>query len=84
MYLFRYFLLEDVLILTVRSIKGTQLLYSIREVGIIMRVTDAEEDSIASRIRNKRRKRNHNQTRRRILANQRQDDEDEENNSYEY
>jgi hypothetical protein len=29
MYLFRYFLLEDVLILTVRSIKGTQLLYSI-------------------------------------------------------
>ena len=47
-------------------------------------VTDAEEDSIASRIRNKRRKRNHNQTRRRILANQRQDDEDEENNSYEY
>jgi hypothetical protein len=27
MYLFRYFILEDVLILSVRSIKGTQLLY---------------------------------------------------------
>ena len=46
-------------------------------------ITDDEEDSIASRIRNKR-KRNRNQTRRRILAKQWQHDEDEENNSISY
>ena len=55
-----------------------------REVGIIMRnrstissndsvITDEEEDSIASPIRNKR-KRNHNQTRCRLLANRQQTD----------
>ena len=40
MYLFRYFLLEDVLILIVRSITGTQYSVNVfhREVGIIMRV----------------------------------------------
>ena len=55
-------------------------------------ITNKEEDSVASRTRNKR-KRKHNKTIRRILTDQQQEDhvhwqrtstEDDENNSYEY
>ena len=46
-------------------------------------ITDEEEDSIASRTRNKR-NRKHNKIRRRILTEHLQDDEDNENDSYEY
>jgi hypothetical protein len=43
LYLFRYFLLEDVLILTVRLFKGTQLLYSIGRQELSWKQTKEEK-----------------------------------------